>query len=125
MDDLPNSPTPPPEVAELRAECQALRQMLGSILILLIVVSGTLTIFMARQWKWSKNDVQAARQQTEAMVAEYNRGAGQMQDFVRRLAEYSRAHPDFAPIAAKYRLQDVLTNSAAAPAPPTPTPMKK
>ena len=41
-----------------------------------------------------------------------NFSAPAMQDFVRKLAEYSKNHPDFAPIAAKYRLTDSLGKAA-------------
>jgi hypothetical protein len=83
------------------------------MLVLLVLISGTLTIFLVRQWRFAKTDLDVLRPQAAQLINDYNRvSAPAMQDFVRKLAEYSKNHPDFAPIAAKYRLTDSLGKAA-------------
>ncbi len=120
MDNFETKPTGGhPGASDLQAQCDALRQLVTSLLIVLLIVSGTLTVFLVRQWKFSKNELDASKQ----VLNEYTRTSGPaMQAFVRQLADYGRAHPDFAPIAAKYRLNEPVPRPStsaplAAPAP--------
>ena len=130
MDALePQSPSQPAAI-DLQAQCDGLRQTLNTMLVLLVVVSGTLTIFLVRQWRFAKTDLDMLRPQAEQVINEYNRvSAPAMQEFVRKLADYSKSHPDFTPIAAKYHLYDVSakagTNPPSLPTAPAATPSKK
>ncbi len=128
MDNLPTNPPPPSQSGDLQAQCEALRQMVTSVLVLLLIVSGTVTVYLVRQWKFSKNDLEAYRPQATQVINEYTRtNAPAIQAFVRQLAEYGRTHPDFAPIVTKYRLNDALgkTGAAATSAPPAAPVSKK
>lgn len=108
MDDL-TTPTPSPaELNELRAQCRSLQQLVSSLLLVLIVISGTLTIFLLRQWRFSKAELEAIAPTAAAMITEYTNSYPMTQDFVKKLAEYGRTHPDFAPIAARYHLNDTV-----------------
>ena len=96
--------------------------MVFSALVLLLVVSGALNLYLLRQWRFTKTDLASIRPQAAQLVGEYNKTVGGMQDFLKKLADYSRTHPDFAPIAAKYRLTEVLGKSAAPPVSSAPLP---
>ena len=100
-----------------------------SVLILVIVISGTLNIYLLRQWRTASKDLAGIRPQAAQMIADYQRvSAPLMTDFVKKITEYGRTHPDFAPIMAKYNLKPA-GSTGAAPATITPqqpaTPLKK
>ncbi|SPE56316.1 hypothetical protein SBV1_2330043 [Verrucomicrobia bacterium] len=120
MDNLENTPQTHPEtdLAELRDRYDALHHLLVSILILLILVSGTLWVYLQRQVKYTTMELENVRPGVENMVAQYQRTAGPAQDeFVRKLTEYGKTHADFAPIVKKYGLRPSGTNqSGSAPA---------
>ncbi len=119
MDNLNNPAPSQPDVNELRAQCESLRQLVTSLLVLLLVVSGTLNVYMWRQFQNTKRVLNAERQ----MVLDYAKGQGAAIDtFIKRLQEFEKKNPDFAPVLAKYGI-------AATGAPPatatSPAPAKK
>jgi len=118
MDNIQN-PTPTPaqpesnESSELSAQLQSLHHLVTSLIVLLLIVSGTLSIFLYRQWKFTKNELDAIRPTASQVIGNYQHGTGQaMDEFVKRMADYSRTHPDFAPIATKYRLNEISATPA-------------
>lgn len=119
MDTLEPQLPVTPAANELQAQFDGLRQTVHTMLLLLVVVSGTLTIFLVRQWRFAKTDLDVLRPQAAQIITEYNRvSAPAMQEFVRKLGDYSKSHPDFAPIAAKYHLNDSVAKPAAPPTGP-------
>ncbi len=129
MDNLDNQTPSQHNANDLQAQCDALRHLIVSILILVIVISGTLNIYLLRQWRTASKDLAGIRPQATQMIAEYQRvSAPLMTDFVKKITEYGRTHPDFAPILAKYGLKPAsLTGAAPAattPQQPAPTPKK-
>jgi hypothetical protein len=121
MDELTPVQTVEPANAALQEQINALRQLITTILILLIVGSGTFTIFMYRQHHYSRIDAMAVRQ----IVDEYNNTHKPVLEDMRiRLQEYARTHPDFTPLANKYGLvQSTAANPAVMPS--TSSPAKK
>jgi hypothetical protein len=129
MDNLDNQTPSQHNANDLQAQCDALRHLIVSILILVIVISGTLNIYLLRQWRTASKDLAVIRPQATQMIAEYQRvSAPLMTDFVKKITEYGRTHPDFAPILAKYGLKPAsLTGAAPAATTPqqsAPTPKK-
>jgi hypothetical protein len=111
---------------DLQAQCNALRHLITSTLILVIVISGTFNIYLLRQWKTTSKDLAGIRPQAAQMVADYQRvSAPLMNDFVVKLTEYGRTHPDFAPILAKYNLKPTAATGVPAIAPATSLPAAK
>jgi hypothetical protein len=111
---------------DLQAQCDALRHLITSTLILVIVISGTFNIYLLRQWKTTSKDLAGIRPQAAQMVADYQRvSAPLMNDFVVKLTEYGRTHPDFAPILAKYNLKPTATTGVPTIAPTTSLPAAK
>jgi hypothetical protein len=117
-----------PELSQLQSQVESLRSLVGSLLIFVIVVSGTLNIYFWRQYRVSKADLEAIRPQAAMMISQYTTNSGPaIDDLLRRIQEYGRTHPDFAPIIMKYQLNQTPTGAppakAAAPAPtPAATP---
>ena len=103
--------------SDFQAQLEGIQHLVTSILILVVVLSGTLNIYLLRQWRTASKDLAGVRPQASQMIAEYQKvSAPLMNDFVRRITEYGRTHPDFAPILAKYNLKPATaTNPPAAP----------
>ena len=120
MDNLDNKMPLQTNTNDLQAQCDALRHLIVSILILVIVVSGTLNIYLLRQWRSAKKDLDGIRPQAAQMIADYQRvSAPLMTDFVKKITEYGRTHPDFAPVLAKYGFKPGgATGTAPATTPP-------
>ena len=125
MDTLDNKTPLQPNVNDLQAQFDALRHLVVSVLILVIVISGTLNIYLLRQWRTTSKDLAGIRPQAAQMIAEYQKVSGPMMaDFVKKITDYGRTHPDFAPILAKYNLKPVGTTGAP-PVTPTASPAAK
>jgi hypothetical protein len=106
MDNLDNKAPLQPIANDLQAQFDALRHLVVSLMILVLVISGTLNIYLLRQWRSASKDLAGIRPQATQMIAEYQqKSAPLMTDFVKKITEYGRTHPDFAPILAKYGLK--------------------
>jgi hypothetical protein len=121
MDNLDLKTPVQADVSDLRAQCDQLRQLMASVLILVIVISGTLGIYLLRQWQSSRKDLAAIRPQAAQMITEYQKVSGPlMSDFVKKIGDYGRTHPDFTPILAKYGLMPRGSTNTLPPAPSSP-----
>ena len=115
MDTVENHPVDQSELQELRAQCQSLRQIISALLVLVLIVTGSLDIYLLRQWRTVRGDLQRRGPQITQFVSEYNRvSAPAIADFIKKLNDYERTHPDFTQILLKYHLKDPA--AAAAPA---------
>jgi hypothetical protein len=123
MDNLDNKAPLQPIANDLQAQYDALRHLVVSVLILVIVISGTFNIYLLRQWRSTSKDLAGIRPQAAQMIADYQKVSGPMMtDFVKKITEYGRTHPDFAPILAKYNIKPAGATTAlpAASAPASP-----
>ena len=122
MDNLEPKTPIQPVVNDLQAQYDALRHLVVSLMILVVVMSGTLNIYLLRQWRTTKRDLTGIRPQATQMIAEYQKVSGpMMNDFIKKISEYGRTHPDFAPVLAKYGIKPAAATSAV-PAAPTSLP---
>jgi len=120
MDNLDNKTPLQPNANDLQAQYDALRHLVVSILILVIVISGTLNIYLLRQWRTTSKDLVGIRQLAAQMFADYQKMSGPYTDFLKKVTEYGRTHPDFVPILAKYNLKPAGATSAPAATPKSP-----
>ena len=105
MDNLENDPPAPTQRDPSPTQDDSLRQLVVSILVLLIVVSGTLNIFLLHQASTSHQELEVIRPQVDLMVTQYLKNVGPaMDEFERKLTEFARSHPDFAPTLNRHRL---------------------
>lgn len=111
MDNLENEAHAPTELEELQNQCDALHQLVVQILILLVVVSGTLNIYLWRQAQTTGRDLKTFRPFYTNQVASWTSEAG----FIKRLQDYGQTDPHFAQVLAKYGLQ-VQAPAGVAPA---------
>jgi hypothetical protein len=123
MDILDNKAPIQPVANDLQAQYEALRHLVVSILILVIVISGTLNIYLLRQWRTASKDLAAIRPQAAQMFADYQRVSfPQINDFVKKVTDFGRTHADFVPILAKYGLKAAEPTGSVPPAATSPKP---
>lgn len=118
MDTVEPTPAPQGELTDLREECASLRQMLGGLLILILVISGTFNIYLWRQYRMTHAGVLMLRPQVGQLVSDYQRiSLPAFNEFVKNLNDYERTHPDFSQILVKYNLKaSGITGAAPASA---------
>jgi hypothetical protein len=104
--------------AELSDQIDALRRQTFTLLLALIVVSGTLTVYLYRQASVARNDIKAIKPQADALVQAYKQNQPLIQAFVKDIVAYGATHPDFQPVLKKYGI------SNTAPAVPAAAPKK-
>ncbi|MDR3458922.1 MAG: hypothetical protein P4N60_15845 [Verrucomicrobiae bacterium] len=94
-------------------EINALKNQVFSLLIALIVISGTMMVTLYRQTSMAGKDIAQAEQ------AEHNlqQVQGNMNAFVNKLVAYGEKHPDFAAsVLKKYGIAPVPGIPAGSPA---------
>jgi hypothetical protein len=105
------------ELADLKAQCGALRRQNVLLLVALFVVSGTLTVFLGMQSRILAKNLANLRPEAQQVVDRSQREEPVISAFMTKLADYGRTHPGFAPIMNKYGLSTnpaaYKTNSAA------------
>ena len=112
------------DVSHLQSQIDSLNHLVTSLLILLVIVSGTLSVFLLRQYRMASKDLAAIRPGALQIIADYNKErAPRMDAFIERLRDYGRTHPDFVPILIRYGLVTNIPTSAPAP-PPANVPKK-
>jgi hypothetical protein len=119
MENFENQPVESvqPPAADLQAQLHSLQQSFNSLLCVVLIVSGTLTIYLLRQFRTAHAEVVALRQ----VMSDYNKvSAPAMTEFVRRLNDFERTHPDLGPILAKYGMKPPAGNPAPAAPPAAP-----
>jgi len=110
---------------DLNSEIVALRNQVYVLLIALIVVSGTLTVYLYRQASIERKDIESIRPQAEQLINTFNQNQALMVNFVNNLVAYGQAHPDFVPVLAKYGIAPVKGIPAGAPVGAVPAAPKK
>ena len=127
MDDAQLMTTAPTEQGQLQAKLESLNHLVVSVLILLLITSGTLTIYLLRQWSLTRKDLAAFRPMANQVITEFNNNKernARMDGFVSRLTDYGRTHSNFAPILMKYGINPAAPSAAPA-APAAAGPQKK
>jgi hypothetical protein len=124
MNDLtnPNSSTPDATVESLERQLQSLRKLFVIALTILLVISGSVMIFLWGQKRILNSQLRDARK----FVDDYEKTTAPfLGNFVNNLNAYAKTHPDLNPILDKYNLRPAASNvppPVAAPAPKTPAP---
>lgn len=119
------NPPPTDTNPDLNSEVAALRNQVYVLLIALIVVSGTLTVYLYRQASIARKDIEAVRPQAEQLIRAFNQNQGAMVTFVNQLVAYGEKHPDFVPVLRKYGIEPRPGIPAGAPAGAVPAAPKK
>jgi predicted negative regulator of RcsB-dependent stress response len=73
----------------------ALQRQVFTLMLVLVVVSGTLVAYVYYQSRQLSRTIEATRQQATQITKVYNQDFPVVQSFVKQLATYGQAHPDF------------------------------
>jgi hypothetical protein len=84
-----------PTNTELSEQIAALRRQTLTLLLALIIISGTLTVFLYRQSSLTRRDIAANKPQVTQIIQGFNQNRPLIQSFVQQLVAYGQAHPDF------------------------------
>lgn len=129
MDNFDDKTPVQPAAPEVQVQLDAMRHLIVSVLILVLVVSGTLTIYLLRQWRSVSKELAVVRPQATKMIEDYQKNSVPlMSDFLKKVTDYGRTHPDYMPILARYNIKPGAATGAppaTATAPPTAAPKKK
>ena len=109
-------------ITDSNSEISALKRQVFTLLLALIVVSGTLTVYLYRQASITGKDIDAIRPQAQQLIGAFNQNQALMINFVSQLATYGQTHPDFRPVLMKYGVTPppVAASTAPAAAPAAP-----
>jgi hypothetical protein len=112
------SETNSPAQTELTDQIVALRHQVFTLLLALVVVSGTLTVYLYRQASLARKDIAAIKPQAAQIIKAFSENRVGMENFVKQLSAYGNTHPDFQPILRKYGIVPQPANAPGAPAAP-------
>jgi hypothetical protein len=116
MENEPLSPVPEPsKTPDLQQQIHSLQHLLVSTLVLLVIISGTLWMFLLRQVRNTNADLPSLRQAWTNAAVVYQRNDPLMAEAVKRFQDFGRTNADFANLLSKYGLKPgAPTNAPAA-----------
>jgi hypothetical protein len=98
---------------ELTDQIAALRRQTFTLLLALIVVSGTLASYLIYQSRIMSKSVEAYKPEAMQVFQNYNQSLPVIRSFVKQLVAYGQTHPDFQQqVLKKY---DITPQTIAAP----------
>ena len=117
------NPQPDREYNELNDRYDSIQYVVNAMLILLTFLAAVLTAFLVRQQSDKGFELGIYSVQATNFIAQFHHGPEEaaQNEFLRKLTEYSRTHPDFLPILAKYGLKPASTTAGALPSAATPS----
>jgi hypothetical protein len=125
MENLESKPGMTNTQGDLADRFAALQRQATVLLVGLVVVSGTLSVFLWRQSHYARVDLENAKAQALPVLQTFKQYEKPNFDKLdNQLAEFARAHPDFGQLLTLYRIQlptpaaSSAEPSSAAPVPP-------
>ncbi|HEY3932033.1 MAG TPA: hypothetical protein VGM58_06640 [Verrucomicrobiae bacterium] len=97
-----NSPAP----AELSDQVAALRCQVFTLLLALVVVSGTLAAYLSYQSRVFGKDISNVKPQAMQIIQGFNQSQPKLENFINQLITYGQTHPEFQQqILEKYNIK--------------------
>lgn len=112
------TPTDLPATDDLSGQVASLRRQITSLLLALIVVSGTFTVYMWYQSRITGKAIGALQPQAIQITKLFEQNRPGMEKLVHQLIVYGQSHPEFQPVLKKYGIPltlSALTNSVPKP----------
>jgi hypothetical protein len=109
----PENKAPDSELAELKAECAALRHQTNLLLLGLIVASLVLTGFLGVQSVRAGKELDQFRTNAGQVNINLNNEEATLRSVFARLMDYGKTHPDFMPVLTKYGIPQIVSSNAA------------
>ena len=100
--------------SDTNSEIAALRSQIFTLLVALIVVSGTVTVYLYREASVARKEIEALRPQAQQVIGAFNQNQSLINNFFNQIVAYGQTHPEFRPILLKNGIQ-AQTPAAAAP----------
>jgi hypothetical protein len=114
-----DAPSTPADSGELLTAVKSLQYQFNTLLILMLIVSGTLAVFFYMQCRHSGWEVRNLRENVVPQIDQYNTNTvPQMQRFLGDLARYAEQRPEVVPILKRYGLQPKPATATPPAAPP-------
>ena len=101
----------------LSSEIAALRTQVFTLLVALIIDSGTVTVYLYRQASTLRKDIDQIEPQAKQIINAFNQNQKLMVNFVNSLVAYGQTHPEFRPVLLKYGITPPPAGVAAPAAP--------
>ena len=117
MNDPEMKTTTAPELADLREQCGALRRQLTMLLMAPVVLSFTFLGFLYVQNRRAARELESIRPEATKVTDASAKEDPVIKTFMTKLTDYGKTHPDFAPLIARYRMQDTSSVPATAVSP--------
>ncbi len=113
--------SPNENMADVQQE--GLRKLFLATLVAVLILAGSMNIFLIRQMVFMRKDLEAVRPQVKLIMETYQKvEEPQIKGFINALVTFSRTHPDFSPVLAKYKIvPEVQQTTAPTGVPTTPT----
>ncbi len=108
MNESESKTTDASEISEVKAQCAKLSRQIPFRLAAMVVASVTFAGYVGLQVRRLGKDLDVLRPQGRQAVEATAKETPHIQEFMAKLADYGRTHPDFQPIMVKYG----LTNSS-------------
>jgi hypothetical protein len=80
---------------ELSDQIAALRRQTFTLLLALIIVSGTLAAYFCYQSRIMSQNIESTKPQAMQIVQNYNQTVPIIQSIIKQLVAYGQTHPDF------------------------------
>ena len=108
--------------SDLAGQVAALQRQVFTLLLALIVVSGTVAAYLGYESYHLGKDVSAINTQ---VVLPYKQKVPAIEDFISKIAAYGKTHPDFNAILVKDGVVTAATNAPSKPPVAAPAAPKK
>jgi hypothetical protein len=102
-----------PASADLSGQLAALQRQVFTLLLALIVVSGTLVAYLGYESRHIGKDITGIKPQALQIIQIYKQNLPGMETFVNQLVTFSQTHPDFRPVLQKNGFNPPATAPAA------------
>ena len=99
-----NNPETAQTAADISEQIAALQSQVFTLLLSLVVVSGTLVAFLFYQSYQLSKSIEGVTLEAEPIAKVFAQNEPIVQGFVDQLRVYSINHPDFQPILKKYKI---------------------
>ncbi|HUA66097.1 MAG TPA: hypothetical protein VME24_09630 [Alphaproteobacteria bacterium] len=118
MNDPVNDPISSTSHSDLEQQVLALQRQMLLLLVALIVVTATLTGFLAYQSHIGSVDLNASRPRYLQLIQQYQDNQAMIDKFENELVQFGATHPAFQPVLKQYGLGPSGSKSPTAPATP-------
>jgi ABC-type transporter Mla subunit MlaD len=90
-----------PALSDLTNQVAALQRQIFSLLLALIVVSGTVTVYLYREASVTRKELDSIRPQAVQIIDTFNKNKPVLANFISQLNTYAQTHPDIEQILAR------------------------